>query len=533
MKITFLGASRQVTGSCFLLENQGCKILVDCGMEQGPDCFEKQNLSVLPSSIDCVLLTHAHIDHSGLLPLLYAEGFRGVIYCTSATKKLCSIMLRDAAHIQETEAEWKNRKTERRNGEICKPLYTMEDAENVMTLFRTHEYNESFIINRSVNVRFLDAGHLLGSAHIEITYEEKDRKQTVVFSGDIGNINRPLINNPTYIENADYVIMESTYGDRDHVQENDSVVKLAKIIQKTFDDGGNVIIPSFAVGRTQEILFYIRQIKERGLVTGHGEFTVYLDSPLAIEATNIFKNIDPSYYDEDTLALIQQGINPIDFPGLKLSVTSEDSKLINLSPGPHVIISASGMCEAGRIRHHLKHNLWKKNNTILFVGYQVDGTLGHTILSGAESVKLFGEIISVNANIMVLENSSAHADRETLIKWLSSLKRAPKKVFLVHGNDRSCEMLAEKIRQEYGYDAVCPYFGEGYDLEQNIKTDNAIKRMVSKRKSSKTGKATPFNKLLEALQRLTLVINESEGRANRDLEKFAKQIEAICDWWER
>jgi metallo-beta-lactamase family protein len=533
MKITFLGASHQVTGSCFLLENPGIKILVDCGMEQGPDIFERQNFSVLPSSIDCVLLTHAHIDHSGLLPLLYADGFRGTIYTTSATKQLCNIMLKDSAHIQEMEAEWKNRKTERRNGEISIPLYTMEDAENVMTLFRTHEYNQSFIINRDISVRFFDAGHLLGSSHIEITFRENDEEKTIVFSGDIGNLERPLLNNPTFIENADYVVMESTYGDRDHAKEIDAVVRLAGIIQSTFRGGGNVIIPSFAVGRTQELLYYIRQIKEQNLVTGFGDFTVFLDSPLAIEATNIFKNIDKSYYDQDTLQLINNGINPIGFSGLKLSLTSDDSKQININQTPHVIISASGMCEAGRIRHHLKHNLWKKNNTILFAGYQVQGTLGHAILSGAETVKLFGEVIAVNARVMTLDNSSAHADRSTLIKWLSMLNKAPKRVFLVHGSDRACEMLAEKIRQEYNYDAVCPYFGEAYDLEQNLKTENAIKRMVSKRKGKVNGKLSPFNKLMESLKRLTVVVSDSEGRANRDLEKFSKQLEELSDWWLR
>ena len=533
MKISFLGAAQQVTGSCFLLEHQGIKILVDCGMEQGPDIFERQNFSVLPSSIDCVLLTHVHIDHSGLLPLLYADGFRGIVYTTSATKQLCNIMLKDSAHIQEMEVEWKNRKTQRRNGEISVPLYTMQDAENVMTLFRTYEYNQSFIINRDIKARFLDAGHLLGSCHIEITYVTDGKQKTIVFSGDIGNLDRPLINNPTFIENADYIIMESTYGDRDHDIAVDAVTRLASIIQSTFDQGGKVIIPSFAVGRTQELLYYIRQIKEQNLVQGFGDFTVYLDSPLAIEATNIFENIDSSYYDQDTLELIKKDINPIGFSGLKLSLTSEDSKLINLSQTPHVIISASGMCEAGRIRHHLKHNLWKKNNTILFAGYQVQGTLGHTILSGAESVKLFGEVIACNARIMTLDNSSAHADRSTLIKWLSKLKKAPKRIFLVHGNSRACEMLAEKIRQEYNYNAICPYFGEAYDLEQNIKTENAIKRVSSKRKGKLSVKQTPFNKLLHELRQLTLVVNESEGRANRDLEKFAKQLHELSEWWKR
>lgn len=531
MKISFIGAARQVTGSCAFLQSEGINILVDCGMEQGPDLFEKQNIAVMPSSIDCVLLTHAHIDHSGMLPLLYAEGFRGIVYCTSATKKLCEIMLKDSAHIQETEAEWLNRKGERSGAPKIKPLYTMEDAENVLKLFRSHEYNEIFALNSKVSVRFLDAGHLLGSAHIEITYEENNSLKIIVFSGDIGNCDKPLINDPTIIERADYVIMESTYGDRNHEEKIDSVLTLAKIIQDAFDKGGNVVIPSFAVGRSQEILYYIRQIKERNLVKGHNEFRVYLDSPLAIEATNIFSNIDKSYYDKETHELLEKGINPISFSGLRLSLTSDESKMINTVEQPCVIISASGMCEAGRIRHHLKYNLWKKNNTILFVGFQVDGTLGNTILRGAKSVKILGEEIAVNAKIMNLENS-AHADRNGLIKWLSGLEKAPKRVFVVHGNERSCEMLAEKIRIVYNYDAVCPYFGEQYDLESNEKIGGAVKRIVSRKKRKLPQKITPFHKLLESLRRLTDIVNLSEGVANRELEKFAKQIDELSNKWE-
>jgi metallo-beta-lactamase family protein len=533
MKISFAGATHQVTGSCFMLETEKTKLLVDCGMEQGPELFEKQDFDLTPSEINCVLLTHAHIDHSGLLPLLYANGFRGNVICTSATKKLCEIMLKDSAHIQESDALWKNKKNIRKNGETIKPLYTMQDAENVLTLFRTHEYGETFTINSKIQIRFLDAGHLLGSAHIEIKYEENNQPQTIIFSGDIGNSDRPLLKEPSTIEHADYIIMESTYGDRDHEEVIDSVKMLADVIQKTFDKGGNVIIPSFAVGRAQEILYYIRQIKEQNLITNHGDFSVYLDSPLAIEATTIFKNIDKSYYDENTLSLVNQGINPIGFSNLKTSLSSEDSKLINLAEEPCVIISASGMCEAGRILHHLKHNLWKANATILFVGYQVQGTLGCKILTGASSVSIFGEEIAVNATIANLPNSSAHADKIGLINWLSHLDKAPKRVFLVHGNDRSCEMLAEKIRSTYNYDAICPYYGEEYDLEQNERTRGPLKRTTSRNKNRTKGKPTLFQRLLESLQHLSIIVNNSEGRANRDLEKFLKQLDELGKRWEK
>ena len=533
MNLSFLGAARQVTGSCFLLEENGQKILIDCGMSQGPDLFERQTLSVFPPDIDCVLLTHAHIDHSGLLPLLCSSGFRGVIHTTSATKRLCDIMLRDAGHIQEMETEWDNKKAMRNNEELSEPLYTVQDAENAMEFFRTHEYDEEFAIgNGNIIVKFCDAGHILGSAHIVLRYVENGEEKTIVFSGDIGNAHRPMINNPSIIKHADYVIMESTYGDRDHEQQIDSVATLANIFRETFAKGGNVVIPSFAVGRTQELLYFIRQIKERNLVKKFPRFKVYLDSPLAIEATNIFENMGKQYYDKEALELIKKGINPISFPDLYLSVTSEESKMINEENEPCVIISASGMCEAGRIRHHLKHNLWREECTILFVGYQVIGTLGFSIMTGARKVKIQQEEIAVNAKILTLSNSSAHADRTQLISWLGNLEEPPKRVFLVHGQERSIEMLSAKIESELGFSVTAPYFGEEYDLETNTKVKEKVIRIRKVKAAKPSLSDSMYKRLTEALKHLQSIVLDSEERPNKEKERFANQIENLASKWE-
>ncbi len=534
MKLSFLGAARQVTGSCYLLEGIGKKILIDCGMAQGPDLFDKQSLSVYPPDIDYVLLTHAHIDHSGLLPLLAANGFRGEIHATSATTKLCSIMLRDAAHIQELETETENRKAERNNEELSEPLYTIADAEKAMQFFVSHEYDEAFYLGKdnSIRVRFYDAGHLLGSAHIEVSYVEDGKERIIVFSGDIGNQDKPIIKNPTPPKRADYLVMESTYGDRDHEQRIDPVATLANVLRETFAKGGNVVIPSFAVGRTQELLYFIRQIKEEHLVKQYPNFKVFLDSPLAIEATNIFSEIGKKYYDESTRELLKQGINPINFPGLVLSVTSEDSKAINEETEPCVIISASGMCEAGRIRHHLKHNLWKENCTILFVGYQVTGTLGFSILSGARKIKLYNEEIAVNARIMTLSNSSAHADRTQLLNWVKSFETPPQNIFITHGQERASEMLSAKIENELGYKTTIPYYGEEYDLEENALTKEKVVRVRKVKASKPSLSDSMYKKLTEALKYLQSIVLDSEGRPNKEKERFANQINDLARKWE-
>ncbi len=397
MKLMFIGAAREVTGSCHYLEAAGFKILVDCGMEQGIDKFVNVDLPVSYAELDYVLLTHAHIDHAGMLPFIYARGFRGRVISTVATADLCGIMLKDSAHIQESETEWKNRKARRAGLPEEEPLYGINDAMGVLELFHSYNYNEKVELEDGFTIRFIDVGHLLGSASVEIWITEGEISKKIVFSGDIGNKNKPLIRDPHYIKEADYVVMECTYGDRLHGVIPDHVSILAGIVQKTLDSGGNVVIPAFAVGRTQELLYMFRRIKAEKLVTGHDGFEVYVDSPLAVEATQIFKDNLVDCYDEETKELVMKGINPISFPGLKLSVTSEESKNINFNSKPKVIISAAGMCDAGRIRHHLKHNLWRRSCTIVFTGYQSIGTLGRSLIEGCSEVRLFGETIQVEA----------------------------------------------------------------------------------------------------------------------------------------
>ena len=465
MELIFLGADHEVTGSCHMVKGAGMNLLVDCGMEQGEDVYENQEIPVSASEIDAVLLTHAHIDHSGLLPLLYASGFRGKVYATRATCDLCQIMLRDSAHIQEFEAEWRNRKAKRAGQPEYVPLYTMEDAEGLLEHLSACEYEEKVTIGDGIAIRFSDVGHLLGSASIELWIEENDIQKKLVFSGDVGNLDQPLIKDPQYLDTADYVVIESTYGDRIHSAVRvDYVKELTEVIQRTFDRGGNVVIPSFAVGRTQEMLYFLRKIKEDGLVKGHGNFKVYVDSPLAVEATNIFNKHKYTCFDEDAMELLKQGIDPIKFSGLTVSVTSEDSKMINFDEEPKVILSASGMCEAGRIRHHLKHNLWRPESTILFVGYQSVGTLGRALLDGTKTVKLFGETIEVKAEIKKLDGISGHADKNGLLKWIGSFDPKPKRVFVVHGEDTVCDSFAACLREEHGLEAFAPYSGAVYDL---------------------------------------------------------------------
>ena len=531
MKLTFIGADHEVTGSCHYLNACGKHILVDYGMEQGINYFENCDLPVAESMIDYVLLTHAHIDHSGMLPLLTARGFRGQIIMTEATADLCSIMLRDCAHIQMQEAEWKNRKAKRSSGiEGHEPIYTMEDAENAIRCIVPCPYDTVIDLCEGIKIRFTDVGHLLGSSSIEVWASEEGQAKKIVFSGDIGNKNQPLLKVPTGTEEADYVVMESTYGNRLHSEEKTDYVKeLAQILQETFDRGGNVVIPSFAVGRTQEILFFIRKIKENELVKNHGNFPVYVDSPLAVEATGIFHKNEQNCFDGEALELVKKGINPLSFPNLRLSITSEESKAINFENTPKVIISASGMCEAGRIRHHLKHNLWRPECTILFVGYQAVGTLGRTLIEGIDEVKLFGEPIEVRAQIRTLVGMSGHADKNGLIEWVLGFKEKPRKVFVVHGEDSVCKSFVECLQTEYGIKAYAPYSGTVFNLLSGKLEYEGVPIPVKKKVRTVSD---VFTRLLAAGQRLIAVIHKNEGGANKDLAKFADQINSLCDKWD-
>ena len=536
MKLVFVGADHEVTGSCHYLEVAGKHILVDYGMEQGINVFENVPLPVAESMIDYVFLTHAHVDHSGLLPLLYARGFRGQIYATDATADLCSIMLRDCAHIQSAEAEWKNRKAKRSaNNAVVEPLYTMEDADGVIRRLVPCHYNTIVEVCEGVKIRFTDIGHLLGSASIEVWLTEDGNTKKIVFSGDIGNLDQPIIKAPAYISEADYVFMESTYGDRNHDPRPDYVAELAKILQRTFDRGGNVVVPSFAVGRTQEMLYFLREIKEKGLVKGHGNFPVYIDSPLATEATRIFRDTDPDCFDAQTRALLEKGIDPINVPGLRISVTSDDSRMINTDRTPKVILSASGMCEAGRIRHHLKHNLWRPECTILFVGFQAVGTLGRTLIEGVDSVKLFGEPIEVKAEICQLTGMSGHADKDGLLRWVNAFTEKPRRVFVIHGEDEVENRFVDTLTEQ-GFTACAPYNGAQWAIgaEGAVCLQEGTKVRVEQRTGEGANRAaTVFQRLLSAGKRLLRVIEHNEGGANKDLAKFADQINALCDKWDR
>ena len=535
MKITFVGAAHEVTGSCHYIEVGDKHILVDYGMEQGINIYENVPLPVDEAMIDYVLLTHAHIDHSGLLPLLYAKGFRGQIYATDATVDLCSIMLRDSAHIQMAEAEWRNRKAKRASGiSEFVPLYNMQDADGAIKCLSPVRYNRKIKVCEELSVRFTDVGHLLGSAAIEAWLTEDGVTKKVVFSGDIGNDDLPLIRNFETIDEADYVLCESTYGDRLHAAERvDYVAELAQIIRDTFAKGGNVVIPSFAVGRTQELLYFIRQIKERGLLDDLGDFPVWVDSPLAVEATGVFNKNVSECFSEEAMELVKKGINPLVFTGLNLSITSDESKAINFDNEPKVILSASGMCEAGRIRHHLKHNLWREECTILFVGYQAVGTLGRSIVEGAKEVHLFGETIEVRAKVMKLEGISGHADKSGLTRWMLGFKNEPQMVFIVHGDDDVTDKFAAYLHDEHGFNTYAPFSGTCYDLlNDELVEETAGIRIEGAKKKARTVSSV-FERLLAAGQRLLAVINHNEGGANKDLAKFADQINSLCDKWDR
>lgn len=469
MKITFLGAAKTVTGSCFLVEINDKKILVDCGMYQGSikdmiTNFEPFSFDI--NKLDAMILTHAHIDHSGRIPKLYLDGYRGPIYCTRATYDLCTIMLPDSGHIQEVEIEWVNRKRKRAGKSPSQVLYTVKDAQACLELFKPLRYDNTIQILDGIKIQLIDAGHMLGSSIVEIYYEENGKEEKLVFSGDLGVTNRPLLKDPNYISSADYLVIESTYGDRLHSKIEDESERFLNIILDTIEKGGNVVIPSFAVGRTQEILYEINKNKDR-----YGEekvcrlcnVPVYVDSPLAVSATEVFeRNID--CFDEETKQFLMNGDNPLDFKNLHFIVTAEESKAINFDTTPKIIISASGMCEVGRIKHHLKHNLWRKDSTILFVGFQAEGTLGKKIVSGQTPVKIFGEEIDVNARIEYLDGFSGHADKNGLLDWISNIDEKPKDIFIVHGESIGQISFAKTITDTFNIPTIIPSKGDQYEI---------------------------------------------------------------------
>ncbi len=469
MQVKFLGAARVVTGSCFLLETNECNILVDCGLFQGPDQLKERNYGEFPfapEEIDFLLLTHAHIDHSGLIPKLCKKGFRGQIITTNATRDLCEIMLADSGYIQEMEVERKNRKLIRAGQPPLEPIYTYEDAIDSLSFFKSYHYGDIIKLTPDITVRFKDAGHILGSAITEIWVKEDGHEVKLIFTGDLGNQNQPIIRNPDLVAEADYLFIESTYGDRLHEDRQSDVSKLREIISDTVKSGGNVIIPSFAVGRTQDIIYELNGLVGKGLIP---LVPVYVDSPLAISATKIFRK-NPECYDSETLHLLASGDLPLDFPTLKFTKTVEESKYLNENAKGSIIISASGMCDAGRIKHHLKHNLWRPESSILFVGYQAEGTLGRRILDGEKLVRIHGEEISVNARIHSIQSLSAHADQDGLLNWVSKMISPPRKIFVVHGEEKASLNLSRLFKERLGIDSYVPYMGDTFKLEPEGKS---------------------------------------------------------------
>ena len=540
MKITFLGAAKTVTGSNFLVEAAGKKFLVDCGMYQGQAEEEWENSAPFAydvHEIDFMLLTHAHIDHSGRIPKLYNEGFRSPIYATKATCDLCSIMLPDSGHIQEMEIEWKNRKRVRKGLDPEPPLYTAEDATKCLEVFRSVKYDEIVDIDENIHVRFNDAGHMLGSAFIEIWADEDGKRTKAVFTGDLGNNDIPLLSEPTMIDDADYLVMESTYGGRLHNRNDDKAEMFLNIVSETLDKGGTVVIPSFAVGRTQEILYELNNLKE---VRNDEEFKkkyqklmnvpVYVDSPLAISATEIFKdNMD--IFDEETQEIIKSGDNPLEFPGLQFTKTADESKALNEKQESSIIISASGMCEVGRIKHHLKHNLWNPNSTILFVGYQAPGTLGRKIVEGAKKVKIFGEEIAVNARIEYIEGYSGHADQEWLLNFVYSFLKKPRTIFLVHGEPEGQIILKQKLQGTTQIPVIIPEYGEQYELNEEVERLGRVKGAKEhERKYIRLEVLDRIQTLKEELEDMSDIVQKDmlhEDSKDEDIEKLNDRIKEL------
>ena len=483
MKITFYGAARTVTGSCHMVEAGDKKFLIDCGMFQGRLTDQMINYEDFPfniNEVDFVILTHAHIDHSGRIPKLYKAGFKGKIYATTATVDLCSIMLADSGHIQEKEIEWVNKKRIRAGKKPSEPMYTAQDGIDSMELFEGIEYDEEIVIDENIRFVLRDAGHMLGSSIVEIYITEDEKTERLVFTGDLGNLNMPIIKDPTYIDGADHLVMETTYGNRIHGEMEDQSGKFIQILLDTIERGGNVIIPSFAVGRTQEILYEINKFAAmKGISEELKKIPVYVDSPLAVNATKIFES-NPSYYNDDALRYLLKGDNPLEFENLHFVTTSDESKALNEKNEPSVIISASGMCEVGRIKHHLKHNLFKPECTILFVGFQAEGTLGHKILNGDKLVKIFGEEIAVNAEVKYLDAFSGHADKNGLLTWIEKMDKKPKNIFLVHGEYSAQQAFKNEVYDRFKIPCVIPAYEESYSIDGKL-----IEKLITEYKSTR------------------------------------------------
>ncbi|MCL2102789.1 MAG: MBL fold metallo-hydrolase [Syntrophorhabdaceae bacterium] len=533
MDLTFLGGAREVTGSCILVRAANSRFLVDCGMFQGGAEGDRRNARKFPfepSSIDFVLCTHAHIDHSGILPKLVKEGFRGGVHCTDATADLLNIMLPDSGHIQEKEAEWKSRKRQRKGRRVAVPLYTQADARVVAERLRPTQYGVQVLLRPGITATFLNAGHILGSSIVVVDVEDGGPPRRLVFSGDLGHRGLPILRDPVKVDRADVVVMESTYGNRVHKGMNESMDEFAHAINDTLRrKGGNVIIPAFAVGRTQDVLYALLDLTRKGIIEG---ITVYVDSPLAIEASRITMR-NHKYFDDETCELLEwREANP-DALNIVLVRDAEDSMRLNQISGA-VIVAGSGMCNAGRIKHHLKHNLWRSECTVVFTGFQALGTLGRILVDGIVSeVKLFGEEIAIRSRIVNFKTMSSHADKNGLIKWLDAIEPKPERVFVLHGEHDTCLSFALMLTEE-GDSAVAPKYSAIYDLltgkmvyEGRDLIGHATPGDIDRRESS------VYQRLMLAGTRLIEVITRNRGGTNKDLGKFADQIDALSNKWDR
>ncbi|AFM41660.1 putative exonuclease of the beta-lactamase fold involved in RNA processing [Desulfosporosinus acidiphilus SJ4] len=529
MNLTFLGAAQMVTGSCYLLETRGYKIIIDCGLFQGSKHIKEKNYNEFPFSpkdISLVLLTHAHTDHSGLIPKLYKNGYTGPVYTTNATIELCKIMLPDSGHIQEMEVERKNRKFTRAGLPLLTPIYTSEEAADCLNYFKGVEYREKFELLPGLQVCFQDAGHILGSAMIEVWVTEGEKTLKFVFSGDIGNAPEPYLEQPTCIADSDYLIMESTYGNRLHGNTSDRLNKFRDVINETFAKGGNLVIPSFAIERTQDLLYYLEILHDNKDIP---PVDVYIDSPLAVEATKIFRH-SFKYFNKETQDSIQRGEDPLNLPRLHFSLTAKDSMAINEIKGKAIIISASGMADAGRIKHHLKHNLWRSEATVLFVGYQAEGTLGRRLLNGDKQVTIHGEEISVKANIENIDGFSAHADQRGLLNWIQCSGTPAEGIILVHGEEEAQSDLAQKIKDQVGIEPLIPSLGETFHWNESGMTrspkhwsaDSNLKAETAEIKPMNDKNEVSSNTLNEALTDLMDKIHKlSEKERQRDNQSDA------------
>ena len=526
MQITFCGAAGTVTGSCYLVETKQTRFLVDCGMFQGNKelrDLNQRDFLFNPAALDFVLLTHAHVDHAGLLPHLYKSGFQKQIYATKASTDLCGIILPDSGHIQEMEVEWRNRKRARKGEALQKPLYTAADALETLKLFQSLNYLEEFKPVPEVKVRFNDAGHILGSSIIEVWITEDGKETKIVFSGDLGQVAQPIIQDPTWINDADYLLVESTYGDRLHEDSAEKIALLREMIIQSVKSGGNLVIPAFAVGRTQDLLYHIRELLNLGAIPS---VPVYIDSPMAVSVTEIYRN-NPNCYDQETKQMFANHQSPFEFPNLHFIRTAEESKKLNELAKGAIVISASGMCEAGRILHHLKHNLWRPESNVLFVGYQAEGTLGRRLLEGAKVVKIMGEEIAVKAKINSIGGFSAHADQNGLLDWLRHFATKPRNLFLVHGEQSAQDTLAQLIQEKLGWSTIIPKLGESFALAQ---TAELKKNLAPPVKTSVTIARTLTDLehvVLDLRQQLNQVGITSETKSLVEAHRLVSELERL------